>query len=174
MYDRPQLSWGVRCPQASIKGEGVNTLLSRAREIALLAALAACSSKGARPAPPTPGWYEIARTPEIAAYLDTGRIERAGDGVSRVWFRFRYVTPITLGHDTSTHYAAMETRQELDCAHRRTRGLELRMETSTGITTGAPTPDTAWSSIDTHVLNSGVFLVACRATGHPIPAVPGT
>jgi hypothetical protein len=41
------------------------------------------------------------------------------------------------------------------------------------IAVGIPAPDTAWSSIDTHPLNSGVFLVACRVIGHPIPLRSG-
>ena len=116
----------------------------------------------------SPGWYEIARTPEIVAYIDTARVEKRPEGVARVWFRFHYLTPIQLGKDTATKYAAAETRQEVDCPHRRTRGLETRLETTTGLSAASPTPDTAWSSIDTHILNSGIFLVACRATGHPI------
>lgn len=122
-----------------------------------------------------PGWYEIARTPQIIAYLDTARLDRYGDGRARVWFRFQYMPPITLGSDTTTRYEAMETRQDLDCPNRRTRGLELRMQAAGGIAVGVPAPDTVWQSIDTHPLNSGVFLVACRTvTGHPISPHGGT
>ena len=117
-------------------------------------------------------WFEIARTPEIVAYFDTARVERLPDDVARIWFRFVYATPMTIGTDTSTHFAASEIREELDCARRRTKDLEMRMETTSGVSTGTPVPSAQWQPIDSHVLNSGVFLVACRALGHPIPARP--
>ena len=122
------------------------------------------------PASGQPGWYEIARAPGIEAYLDTARIEREGEGRALVWFRFHYLQPYVSSHDTSTKFEAAETRQDLDCNTRRTRGLELRMQAVGGnVAVGLPAPDTGWSSIDTHPLNSGVFLVACRVLGHPIP-----
>jgi len=121
-----------------------------------------------------PGWYEIARAPGIVAYLDTARLERLGEGRARVWFRFEYLEPFTPSNDTSVHYEASETRQELDCVNRRTRGLELRMQATGGVAVGVPAPDTIAQSIDTHPLNSGVFLVACRTIGHPIPPRSGT
>ena len=116
----------------------------------------------------TPGWYEIARAPGIVAYLDTARVERLAEGRARIWFRFQYLQPYMPGPDTSVRFEAAETRQDLDCNARRTRGLELRMQASGGVAAAVPTPDTAWVSIDTHPLNSAVFLVACRALGHPI------
>jgi hypothetical protein len=118
-------------------------------------------------------WYEIVRTPGITAYLDTARVDRLAGGVARIWFRFRYAEPMIFGTDSTTKYSATEAREELDCAGRRTRDLELRTETTTGITAGAPFVSPPWQSIDTHALNSGVFLVACRALGTPIAARPG-
>ena len=112
-------------------------------------------------------WYEIARTPAIVAYLDTARVERLPDGVARIWFRFVYGAPMTIGADTSTTYAASEVREELDCGNRRTKDLEIRMETTAGVSAAAPVPSADWQPIDSHALNSGVFLVACRALGHP-------
>lgn len=126
------------------------------------------------PAAKEPGWYEIARAPGIVAYLDTARVERLGEGQARVWFRFAYLQPYTPSNDTSVHYEASETRQELDCVNRKTRGLELRMQATGGVAVGVPAPDTSAQSIDTHPLNSGVFLVACRTIGHPIPPLSGT
>jgi hypothetical protein len=148
---------------------------------ALVLPTAACvqdDSKTARPSLPAPPnatarWYEIARTPAIVAYLDTARVERPAAGVARIWFRFAYATPMTVGADTATAYAASEAREELDCANRRTKDLELRLETTTGIATGSPLPTPAWKPIDTHPLGSGVFLVACRALGTPIPSKAG-
>src|SRR4051812_30333862 len=61
------------------------------------------------------GWYEIARTPEIVAYLDTARVERPKPGIARIWFRFSYATPMTVGSDTTVKYSATEARVELDC-----------------------------------------------------------
>ena len=126
--------------------------------------LAACSSKAV--ADRAPGWYEIARAPGIVAYLDTARLDRYAAGHARIWFRFAYQQPYVMN---GVRYEAMETRQDLDCTTRRTRGLELRMQATGGVAVGVPTPDTAWTAIDTHPLNSGVFLVACRTIGHPIP-----
>jgi hypothetical protein len=136
-----------------------------------LLGVAACQQSSA--ASREPGWYEIAHTPGIVAYLDTARIDRLGDGHARIWFRFRYLVPYVASNDTSVKYEAAETRQELDCIQRRTRGLELRMQAAGGIAAAVPTPDAGWSSIDTHPLNSGVFLVACRTIGHPIPVRGG-
>lgn len=118
-------------------------------------------------------WYEIARTPAIVAYLDTARVERLPGGIARIWFRFVYATAMTIGADTSTKYAASEVREELDCANRQTKDLEMRMETTAGVSAAAPVPNADWQPIESHALNSGVFLVACRALGHPIPAAPG-
>ena len=119
------------------------------------------------------GWYEIARTPQIVAYLDTARVERPNPDIARIWFRFSYTTPMTIGSDTTVKYSATEAREELDCRGRRTKQLEIRMETVGGISSGSPSPASPWASIDTHPLGVGVFLVACRAVGTPIPAKPG-
>jgi hypothetical protein len=143
-------------------------------------ALGACREQQTKPAnglPPAANsraqWYEVARTPAIAAYLDTARVERLTGGVARIWFRFVYGTPMTIGADTSTRYAATEVREELDCGNRRTKDLEMRMETTAGVSAAAPVPNADWQPIASHALNSGVFLVACRALGHPIHARPG-
>jgi hypothetical protein len=142
--------------------------LARATLMIGMAASSGCGDR--RPSADSAAvWYEIARTPGIVAYFDTARVERLGNGHARIWFRFQYLQPFVPGRDTSVRFEASETRQDLDCNARRTRGLELRMEAAGGVAVGVPTPDTAWSSIDTHPLNSGVFLVACRAIGHPIP-----
>jgi hypothetical protein len=146
----------------------------------VILALGACSEEQPKPAnglPPAANsqaqWYEVARTPAIVAYLDTARVERLAGGVARIWFRFVYGTPMTMGADTSTKYAATEVREELDCANRRTKNMEMRMETTAGVSAAAPVPNADWQPIDSHALNSGVFLAACRAVGHPIPARPG-
>jgi hypothetical protein len=118
-------------------------------------------------------WYEIVRSPQIVAFLDTARVERLGTGHARIWFRFVYGTPTTIGTDT-TRYRAMEAREEVDCPQRRTRDLEMRMESMGGIFVGSLTPEAPWQSIDTHALNSGVFLVACRSIGHQIPPRAGS
>jgi len=135
---------------------------------AAISAPAGCAKKAASAR--EAGWYEIARAPGIVAYLDTARIERYAEGRARIWFRFAYLQPIAIGADTSVHYEAAETRQDLDCTQRRTRGLELRMQATGGVAVGVPAPDSVAQLIDTHPLNSGVFLVACRVIGHPIPA----
>jgi hypothetical protein len=118
-------------------------------------------------------WYEIVRTRHVVAYLDTARVERPTAGVARIWFRFAYATPMSIGPETRIEYGASEAREELDCANRRAKDLELRMETTNGVSTAAPAPPQEWRSIDTHPLNSGVFLVACRFLGTPIAPKPG-
>jgi hypothetical protein len=117
-------------------------------------------------------WFEIARTPDIVALLDTSRIERLGEGHAKVWYRFVYTHPIRLGSDT-TQYAAAEAREELDCLTRRTRDVAVRMETVAGVSAASPTPDVGWIAFDKHPLNSGVFFVGCRAIGHPLAPRPG-
>jgi hypothetical protein len=112
-------------------------------------------------------WYEILRTGEIRGLLDTSRIERVSEGRARVWFRFVYTTPMTVGTDTA-RYRALEVREDVDCPRRQTRELEMRFESVTGASAGSLTPDAQWGPIDTHPMNSGVFLVACRTIGHPL------
>jgi hypothetical protein len=121
-----------------------------------------------RTAQQTSTWYEILRAPTITAYLDTGRIERPSRLITRVWFRFVYPAPITIGDDTVTHYRATEAREELDCHLRRARDLELRLESVQGAAVGSPIPGGKWQPFDKHPLGSGVFLVACKATGSPV------
>jgi len=181
---RGRLTQGVRRQHNLIHDKPVRPRSVSARAFALLTVIAlqstACGEEQPKPAgglPPVANtgakWYEIARTPEIVAYLDTARVEPLPDGSARIWFRFVYGTPMTIGADTSTKYAASEVREELDCGNRRTKDLELRMETTAGVSAASPVPNADWQSIDTHALNSGVFLVACRALGHPITARPG-
>jgi hypothetical protein len=112
-----------------------------------------------------PAWYEIARTPDIVAYLDTARVDRISERARRVWFRFVYTLPMQIGDDTTARFKATEAREEIDCDLEQAKDLELRMETVSGLTTGAPTPDLNWKTFEEHPLGSGVFLVACRATG---------
>ena len=112
-------------------------------------------------------WYEILRTGEIIGYLDTARIERVSEGRARVWFRFVYPTPMTVGSDT-TRYRALEVREDVDCPQRRARELEMRFESIAGASAGSPMPDAQSGPIDTHPMNSGVFFVACRTIGHPL------
>ena len=118
-------------------------------------------------------WQMITRTPNLVAYIDTARVDRTTLGVARIWFRVAYAKPTTFGTNTKEQYLVMEAREELDCADRRTKDLELRLEKTDGIWIGIPLPPPAWESIDTHPLNSGVFLFACGVLGTPIPYSPG-
>jgi hypothetical protein len=118
-------------------------------------------------------WYEFLRTPTIVAYLDTARIERVQPAAVRIWFRFAYAEPMTIGADTTEKFAMTEAREELDCAGRRTKDLEFRMKSLSGAWVGVPMPEPKWTALDVHPFNSGIFLVACRALGTPIPARPG-
>ena len=155
---------------------------------ALAAAVVACSGSdapradsaggapkqdAAAPAPAAaraPGgtWFEIARTPEIVAYMDTARLERPAAGVGRVWYRFEYATPMRLGDDTVTRYRAVESRLEVDCGREMAKGLEMRVETEAGVSSGSPTPEQQFQSVDEHPLGSGVFFPACRMLGKPL------
>lgn len=91
------------------------------------------------------------------AHLDTARVERLVSGAARLWFRFAYATPMSVGADVTVKYAAWEAREELDCADCRIKDLEVRLETTTGVSTGTPVPNPDWNPTDTHPLNSGVF-----------------
>lgn len=113
------------------------------------------------------GWFEIARTQFIAAYLDTSRVERLPGDVRRVWFRFVFTEPMSFAPDTAARYRAFESRQEMDCQQQRTRDLELKLETVDSVTAASTTPDGAWKPFADHPWNSPVFLVACRSTGNP-------
>ncbi len=110
-------------------------------------------------------WFEIARTPDIVAYVDTSRIEHVDSSTSRVWLRFVYTTPLQIGNDTTQRLKATEVRDEIDCRAQRAKDLEMGLETENGITSRSPTPESGWKSFREHPLGDGVFLVACRAAG---------
>lgn len=125
---------------------------------------------GIAPVGPVARWAEIARTPALAAFIDTARIARPAAGLTRVWFRFEYAVPQTAGSDTTIRYRATEAQQDIECAQRRTRDVAMRLETTDGISAGAPfPPGGAWKSFDGHALGTGVFLVTCRALGEAVP-----
>ena len=142
-----------------------------------LAACAQDAPKTSGRVPTTPNssgsWYEIARTPAVVAYLDTARIERTAAGPARIWFRFVFDTPMTVGSDTTVRYTSMEEYEELNCASRLAKDLEQRMETTAGVQTRTRWPTPIWRSIEAHPMHSGIFLVACQALGTPVPARPG-
>jgi len=117
----------------------------------------------------TPGWREIARTPSLVAFIDTARVDRPTPSATRVWFRFEYVVPLVIRGDSTIQYRASETHEEIDCAHRRTRDLAMRLESVEGVTGGAPFPDSTAQSVDGHPLGSGMFVAACRTLGQPMP-----
>ena len=118
---------------------------------------------------PTPGWREIARTPSLVAFIDTARVDRPTPSATRVWFRFEYVVPLVIRGDSTIQYRASETHEEIDCAHRRTRDLAMRLESVEGVTGGAPFLDSTAQSVDGHPLGSGMFVAACRTLGQPMP-----
>ena len=153
----------------------VSDVASPLSRVAALIALTLMGCRGSRGSPDHPAWYEIARTPQMVAYLDTARVQRISTHGRRVWFRFVYSEPMQIGGDTTTAYRATEVREEIDCQTERVRGLEMKIETVDGSIVGAPTPDGDWQTFQQHPFNSGVFLVACRATGSPvIRLVPDT
>src|SRR4051812_12310544 len=129
---------------------------------------AATEVAAAPAAAPRGTWFEIARTPEIVAALDTARLEPVADSGGRVWFCFEYTTPMVGGGDTTVRYRATEARLEVNCRARRARNLELHMETTSGVRTGTPVGREDWQPLDEHPLGSGVFYPACQALGWPL------
>jgi hypothetical protein len=119
----------------------------------------------------TAGWLEIARTSDIAVYLDTARIERVAGSFPKLWYRFVYIKPFTIGQDT-TLYSASDVQEEVDCQLRRTKMLVIRMETVSGVSVAAPTPDLKWRDMATDPMHSGISYVGCRALGTPLPPKP--
>ena len=132
------------------------------------AVFAVACKREASAAPPKSGWSELAHAPGINVYLDTARIEQAGGGHAKVWLRFVYAQPFAEPNAPTVRYEAAETRQEIDCANQRTRGLELRMKPVGGVAVERPAPDSVSQSFETHPLNADVFLVACKTIGHPV------
>lgn len=116
----------------------------------------------------TPRWFEIARTPEIVAYLDTARLERTPGQGGQVWFRFEYTTPMQVGSDTTTRYRATEGHFAVNCRDAQARALSVYMETTEGVRAGSPMPDSPWQALEDQPLGSGVFYPACRALGMPL------
>jgi hypothetical protein len=144
----------------------------------LLLSLPSILSCGARQEdaaiPTSASWFEIARTPDIVAYLDTARIEHVTETVSRVWLRFVYTTPMQIGSDTTGPLKASEVRDEIDCQEQQAKDLEMRVETVAGIVSRTPTSEAIWRPFNEHPLGSGVFLVACRASGSMVTVDGGT
>ena len=115
-------------------------------------------------------WTPIARTVAITASLDTTRIERAAGGASRLWYRFAYATPLVLGDDAASRFAATEMRMEVDCRGQRARTLTLRMETTEGVQADVPASDSAWKRFSVHPMGAAIFAPACTALGLPSAA----
>ena len=134
------------------------------------AALAVACKREASAASRQGGWSELAHAPGIIVYLDTARIDRSGEGRDKVWLRFVYAQPFAEPNAPAVRYEAAETRQEIDCANQRTRGLELRMKPVGSAAIAKPAPDSVSQSFKTHPLNADVFLVACKTLGHPVAA----
>lgn len=110
-----------------------------------------------------PGWVEIARTQATTAFLDTARLERHSNGIVDAWFRLVYDPPIKPDFSPAVDYEAAESRQEVDCAKERTRGLEMRMQPVGGKSTPSRVPDRDWQPVATHRLGADVFRVLCRS-----------
>lgn len=112
-----------------------------------------------------PGWVEIARTQATTAFLDTARLERRSDGIVDAWFRLVYSPPISPDFYPPVDYQAAESRQQVDCAGERTRGVEMRMEPVGGKPTPSKVPDRDWQPIATHRLGPELFRILCRSIG---------
>ncbi len=134
----------------------------------LVSLLTLVSGTGCSPATRAPAdrtlWHEVARTPDVIVYLDTGRVETPSRATRRVWFRSQYFVRLALGTD-SARFTASEVREEVDCGERRARDLEARLETPEGETVAAPVPDAEWRTFEEHTLPAWLFDIACRATG---------
>lgn len=135
---------------------------------ALAACVAGCAAARSIPSatsPETrqPGWVEIARTSTTTAYLDTARLERQSNGLVDAWFRLVYSPPISPDFFPPVDYEAAESRQQVDCARGRTRGIEMRMQPVGGKPTPSKVPDRDWQPITTHRLGPDIFRVLCRS-----------
>jgi hypothetical protein len=115
-------------------------------------------------------WTPIARTAAVTASIDTTRMERTAAGAARLWYRFAFATPLVLGDDAASRFAATEMRMEVDCRGQRARTLTLRMESTEGVQADVATTDSAWKAFAAHPMGAGIFVPACAALGTPVPA----
>jgi hypothetical protein len=134
-----------------------------AAHIAIGCAAAHAIPSATPPEKRAPGWVEIARTQATTAFLDTARLERRSDGTVDAWFRLVYTQPISPDFYPPVDYDAAESRQQVDCARERTRGLEMRMQPVGGKPTPSKVPDRDWQPIATHRLGSDLFRILCRS-----------
>ncbi|HKG91274.1 MAG TPA: hypothetical protein VKA84_05260, partial [Gemmatimonadaceae bacterium] len=116
---------------------------------------------------PAPGgtWREVARTSGLVAYVDTARLTRGAGDTARLWLRYQYARPITVGQDTTTHFRTSEMRLDLHCPSERMRSREIRMETADGIAVGGPSPEQSWRAMNYEPGASDIFTPLCRSLG---------
>ena len=133
--------------------------------IALVPAAARAQSSLA----PRGEWTPIVHTAAVTASIDTTRVERK-KGVAKLWYRFAFSAPLSLGDDAASKFEATEMRMEVDCRGQRARTLTLRMESTDGVQADVPASDSAWKAFAAHPMGAGIFGPACAALGTPLPA----
>jgi hypothetical protein len=133
--------------------------------VELLLSLVALADATAQPGPsraPIP-WATIGTSPEVVLSLDTSRVEVDTVG-QRVWLRFDYATDQTVPPTPKGPYRRTVVLENIDCALRRTRDIEMLLFDRTGIQlVRFPFPTAAWTSFDKHAMTATYFDLACQA-----------
>jgi len=109
-----------------------------------------------------PAWTLIARTRELAWFVDTARIAAAGPATT-VWLRFDYPQPQPVPSDPSRHFSRVETQTALDCAGQRATDLVFRTFDATGdrLVADDPTVRGHMRSFERHPLGQ-LFVITCQ------------
>ena len=128
-------------------------------------ATARCRGQAKSPVSRNDGWVRLFARGGITAFVDTARVEEQGSTL-RVWLRFDYDQPMPKMESTTGPYVRNDAQEDIDCAGRKARDVELRLLDSTGAVVG----DTLWGPSNwlpfaSHPLGAHVLEPACEQLG---------
>lgn len=142
-----------------------SALLRRLVPIAIvISSFLGCSrarSNGVPPAadPPASGWVVASATDTFRVSIDTAGLA-AQEDAPILWVAVTDVSTPERRASTSP-FLRFETRQQIDCAGHRARGLDARIPDSMGVLRIHPVGDSTWRDFDSAGLPSPVLRAAC-------------
>jgi hypothetical protein len=109
--------------------------------------------------PPASGWVVAREGDSLRISIDTAGLA-PHDTAPILWVAVNDVS--TPAHRASSSpFLRFETRQQIDCASQRARGLDSRIPDSTGAWRIHPVQDSAWQRFDSARLPSPILRAAC-------------
>jgi hypothetical protein len=132
----------------------------------VLALLSACAREPEQRTPPvralvdpTPGWATIGEDDSLRTSIDTTQLVTLG-GVTRLWIAVKDITT-SAKRESESPFLRFETRQEVECAQGRARGLAMRTPDSAGTFFESPVKDSSWKAFAEHALGPSVMTSVC-------------